>query len=265
MQARARIVQQDERSDAAAPVPFVYDDAALPVRDDLVAAHRRTWDYLARPGAWWTGAERVAIAAEVRRAPACALCRARKDALSPYAVPGTHDSGGGALPETAVDVVHRVVTDPARLARPWCEAAQAELGDGRYVELVGVLVSVLSIDAFDRGVGRPAEPLPAPRAGAPARRRPPAAVRDEAWVAMIPAAGLTAAERDLWTMRHPPNVLRALSLVPDEVRRLQDLSAACYLRVEQVADARAGGARAISRPQMELLAGRVSALNECFY
>ncbi len=54
-----------------------YANALVPVRDDLVAAHRRAWERLARPGTWWSGAERVAIAADVRSAAECALCRDR--------------------------------------------------------------------------------------------------------------------------------------------------------------------------------------------
>ena len=39
-----------------------YSAALVPVRDDFAAAHTRFWKRLASPGAWWTGAERVAIA-----------------------------------------------------------------------------------------------------------------------------------------------------------------------------------------------------------
>ena len=45
-----------------------YSAALVPVRDDFAAAHTRFWKRLSSPGAWWTGAERVAIAAEVRQA-----------------------------------------------------------------------------------------------------------------------------------------------------------------------------------------------------
>ena len=69
-----------------------YAAAPVPVRDDLLAAHRRAWQRLARAGNWWTGAERVAIAAEVRHAWQCSLCQARKAALSPYTIAGTHES-----------------------------------------------------------------------------------------------------------------------------------------------------------------------------
>jgi alkylhydroperoxidase family enzyme len=80
---------------------------------------------------------------------------------------------------------------------------------------------------------------------------------------MIPARGARGPEADLWPPGRTPNVLRALSLVPDEVRGLKDLSAAHYLPMEQVIDVRAH--RLLSRAQMELVAARVSALNECHY
>ena len=69
----------------------LYPDTDLPVRPDLEDAHRETWRRIAAPGTWWTGAERVAMAAEVRRARRCALCAERKAALSPFAVEGRHD------------------------------------------------------------------------------------------------------------------------------------------------------------------------------
>jgi hypothetical protein len=69
-------------------------------------------------------------------------------------------------------------------------------------------------------------------------------------------------EADLW--RRPVNVVRALSLVPDEVRALREQVSAHYLSPDEVPDPRARRGT-LSRPQMELVAGRVSALRECFY
>jgi hypothetical protein len=57
--------------------------------------------------------------------------------------------------------------------------------------------------------------------------------------------------------------MRAMSLVPDEVRGLVDLSAAHYLAPTAMMDLSAG--LSLDRAQIELIAGRVSALNECFY
>ncbi len=71
-----------------------YDSACVPVREDLVTAHQTQWARLARPGTWWTGKQRRAIAGEVRAAARCELCRQRKASLSPYTVPGEHHSEG---------------------------------------------------------------------------------------------------------------------------------------------------------------------------
>jgi hypothetical protein len=58
-----------------------YSNAIVAIREDLPAAHRRVWGRLARAGGWWTGAERIEIAAEVRQAASCPLCADRRSAL----------------------------------------------------------------------------------------------------------------------------------------------------------------------------------------
>src|SRR6059036_2052732 len=119
-----------------------YSAAGVPVRDDIRRSHRALWEHVAAPGAWWTGAERVAIAAESRHAVGCGLCRERKEALSPGAVRGEHDTYGE-LPTLVVDVIHRVRTDAGRLTRDWFEGViAAGLTAAEYVELVGVVTMV---------------------------------------------------------------------------------------------------------------------------
>ncbi len=110
-----------------------YAAAAVAVRPDLVAAQERAWHGLAGAGDWWTGAERVAIAGEVRAAWGCALCRERKAALSPAAVAGAHEAMP-ALPAVAIDAIHRITTDPGRLTRAWFDGLLAGgLSDAAYV------------------------------------------------------------------------------------------------------------------------------------
>ncbi len=229
---------------------FAYTDAPVPIRDLIPAAHRRAWERLARPGNWWTGAERVAIASELRRAPGCSLCLERKAALSPNAGQGTHD-GGGEMSELAIDTIHRIVTDPGRLSKGWYEGVIRDgLSEGQYVELVGVVVSVLSIDTLHRGLGIPLEPLPQPLPGEPSRERPAGLQDGVAWVPMLDG--------------RVGNVLRALSLVPDAVEQLKELSAVHYVRTEDVGNISVP-MPGLNRRQVELVAGRISALNECFY
>ncbi len=241
-----------------------YAGAPIPVRDDLVAAHDRAFARLAAAGTWWTGAERIAIAAAVREASRCRLCRERRNALSPAAIRGEHEGARSPLPSSAIDAAHRIASDPARLTRKWVEGLLTSgLGEGRYVELVGIVSTIVSIDAFCRGIGAPYHPLPLPREGEPSRHRPKAARREEAWVAMLPPGRPGGSESDLWGER-TGNVLRALSLVPDEVRGLQDLSEAHYLSMAAMTDL-SRGLGSLDRRQIELVAGRVSALRECFY
>ena len=243
-------------------MPFDYVGLPLPIPEPMRAAHRRAWERLAAPGDWWTGAERVAIAAEARAARTCVLCRQRKVALSPHAVAGAH-AATALLPAPAVESAHRVASDPGRLTRAGYEKALAAgLSDAHYVELLGIVVTLVNLDALHRALGVAPEPLPEPRAGEPSRRRPPTAqgVAWVAWLALDSPQG-----RELFEGRpRVPNVARALSLVPDAVRQLNELSGVHYLPIEDVIDPRAR-VPALSRAQMELVAGRVSALNECFY
>ena len=246
--------------------PFSCADAPFAVRADIGAAHRKYWQTLARPGSWRTGAERVAIAQESRQAVDCTLCRARKAALSPNAVVGRHDHGPG-LPEMAVDAVHRVVTDQNRITRKYVDdnAAAGLLSKEAYVELVGVVVAVFSIDEFHRALGLALEPLPQPQPGEPSRYRPAILSEDIGFVPTVPREGGVGPEADLWTHTRAANVVRALTLVPDALRDWRELGAAQYLSFAGMANYVKDDNRAIDRLQMELVAGRVSAVNECFY
>ena len=242
-----------------------YAATGVAIRDDLRAAHRRLLEHIRAPGTWWTGAERVAIAAEARRADECAFCRTRKAALSPVAVAGAHDTTG-TLPANVVDVVHRIRTDPARLSRAWFDAVIAGgLDVAPYVELVAVVTMLTGIDYFARALGIAPVGLPTPLPGAPSRHVPAGAHPGEAWVPMIAAEDATGPEADIYGTAGAfvPNIVRALSFVPAEVRTLWDTSAAHYLPVDQISDPTAR--RALDRNQMELVAARVSALNQCFY
>jgi hypothetical protein len=240
----------------------------LPIREDIVEVLREAWSRLAKPGNWFTGEQRVAIAAELRQASSCELCKARKEALSPSAVAGEHNHLG-ALPLRAVEVIHRIVTDQGRITRRWVDELITEgINDnnaqGEYVEIVGVVVMVFSIDEFNRGIGAPLETLPKPENGEPSHYLPPTLESETAFVPMIPADGNTGNEADLWGPM-TANVLRAMSLVPNAVRDLMLLSDSMYIPGIMMANPGQETGRAINRMQIELVAGRVSSHNECFY
>lgn len=246
-----------------------YAQSRYPVRDDVVEVHREGLRALARAGTWWTGPERLALAAEARAARDCALCRERKAALSPFGVEGDHDGPGVLAPEI-VDVVHRIVTDPGRLGRSWYEGviAGGALDEEHYVELVAVTVMTHALDVFARALGVPPARLSAPVDGAPSKQRPATARVERAWVPQIPAG---AEGGDDWRALYGDRPLvaqigRALSLVPAEVRMLQAFSGPHYMVLDHVSDpSYSTPGRALDRLQTELVASRVSAINECFY
>ncbi len=244
---------------------FEYSGATDVIRADLGDAHRTAWVHIANPGNWLNGTERVAIANETRRARHCELCARRKASLSPYADPEQHPAVN-ALSAALVDAIHRATTDASRLTRQWHAGLAAHgVSNEQYVEALGVAVLAISVDAFHHAMGLPLEPLPAPEPGESTRVRPQGLVFDQAWVEMIDPAQVGAAERDLFGPGPlgAAYVTRALTLAPREVRAWRALSAAQYLSPGRMTRLETG--KTLDRAQMELIAGRVSALNACFY
>jgi len=241
-----------------------YSAAGVPVREDLRRTHLAMLEYLRQPGCWFTGAERLAIAAESRNALACPLCLERRASLSPEHPKGDH-ARVSKLPEALVEIAHRLRLDPQRLSRGWFERVQtAGLEEGPYVELIGIAAFTAGIDFFCRSLGIEPFPLPAPVPGEPSHHRPQNARTGSAWVSMLAPEDATGPEADLYQgAGFVPNIARALSLVPDHVRVLQLESASHYVAMPDIPNPLIR--RSLDRLQMELVAARVSALNECFY
>ena len=251
-------------AESAAMQTLHYRHSPLPVRESLAASQRRAWARLGEPGEWWPAAVRIAIAEETRAAPDCAFCIERKAALSPYAVSGTHTAATG-LPEVLVEVIHRIRTDPERLTRRFYEDALAGgLSDAEYVETVAVIATVVAVDSFCDAMGLPRHALPAPVPGEPRRRRPAGAKDGLAWMPTVAPEDVTQAEAGMYDGLAAVNIHRALSLVPAEVVGFFDLDAEHYLPDAQLRDF-GTEYRALTHAQIEFLAARVSAINQCVY
>jgi hypothetical protein len=238
--------------------------ALLPIRPELMKALEAAWLTLATPGTWWTGAERIAIAAEARRAQSCVLCRRRKEALSPYSIDGRHDSFD-ALPPEAVEAIHRLASDAGRITEKWVRhLADGPLGEERYIEIVSIVAIITALDTFDRALGRPLRLLPEPVAGQPSRHRPAGARRTLAWVSTLAPQDVGPGDPNPFPVHGDKNIHLALSLVPQEVLNFFDLDVELYLKDHEIRDF-SREYRAISHRQIELIAARASALNKCYY
>jgi hypothetical protein len=247
------------------PRPIVdYSPAGVLVREDLRETHLAMLDHIRRPGSWFTGGERLAIAAESRNALACPLCLERKSSLSPEHPAGEHGRVSE-LPEALVEIAHRIRLDPQRLSRSWFDrVVGGDLEEGAYVELVGIVAFTAGLDHFCRALGVSPLPLPDPVAGDPSGYRPGNLKAGTAWVSMLAPEDASGPEATLYeSTGFVPNIARALSQVPDHVRVLQLESRSHYVAMGDIQDPSVR--RDLDRLQMELVAARVSAMNECFY
>ncbi len=212
--------------------------------------HESSVEAMAGVGTWWTGVQRCEIIAEARAARTHPLDLARKTAVTPNAVEGSHEATEH-LPAAAVEATHRISTDPGRLTRSWADEIMADIGEEAYVELVALVSSISTIDSFARCLGTEEIPLPPGGMGEPSRQRPDGMGDTGAWVAQTNVGVVRA------------NVARATSLVPEADAIWRDLVDQHYSRgsdfVALVWD------RALSRPQVEAIASAVSEVNECFY
>lgn len=239
----------------------MYENHQPAARADLRAAHEIAWSRLAGAGTWFDGQTRAAIVAELRHASDCALCQRSKKALSPTSVVGVHDSLGLVATEL-IDVIHRLRHDAARITKSWVD--DISITDGEYVELIAVVATTLAVDGFTDTLGWPRNDLPSVQPGTPSRRRPVKAKLQLAWVPTVHPQDVVPGEVNPYENVRGVHIHQALSLVAEEVVAFFELDAAQYLPGSAVRDF-ANEHRALSHQQIELLAARVAAINQCVY
>lgn len=160
-------------------------------------------------------------------------------------------SGGdptGELDAVTTRAVRTVAARPAAIRREWVsDLLDGGLDHPRYVELVAVVSRAVAIDTLLGALALEGERLPEPLGGEPSGDIDRRARIGKAWVPMVGGASIT----------------QALSLVPAENAELEMLHGPLYLTFEEMSDPVIH--KGLSRPQMELVAARTSAHNECFY
>ena len=123
------------------------------------------------------------------------------------------------------------------------------------------------IEFFGCGLGLPPRKLLEPADGTlPSFERPAEAVDEgffTASVPSVPAGGALA--QSLYGESPAGNIFRAVSLVPDEARRVMSLVSQQYFGAEHLLDFHATSDHALSRAQIELVATKASEHNQCFY
>mgnify|MGYP001445356916 CR=1 FL=1 len=214
------------------------------VNKEIIESFDVVWDHLGRSGAWWTGAQRIAIAEQVR----CSAPRPLWDKAPP--LDSFSDDHDGELTYFEKGVVERVTVEPSSIDLETYREIISRIGEDKYAELAAVVSQIVPIDHLHDALGIDRQQLP-PVTDAPiTQERPDALVYDVGFLPTLPSEGL-------------PHVAVALSLaLADNARRM--------LLVRSMYSGKSfedmvWTHRNLSRPQIELVAARTSALNECFY
>jgi len=217
----------------------VSTDSPVDIREDLRLAHRLALAHVAAPGATLDGARRRRIG-EV--------------AIGAYLDPGPQPPWVPVYGDPLLDAARRL----ARFADTLTEAVYAQaLAEGveavEWVEMVGVVIAAVAPTAFAHAAGLPILDLPTPGDGPPTGLiASPLVSATLNWVPVAAPADQTA------------SVVQALSAVPAEWDNLWRLAEAQYMSDAQMSDP-LWNRGTLSRPQMELVAGRLSLVRRCFF
>ena len=199
---------------------------------------------LGKTGAWWTGHQRIEIANEVRNSERPALDERTND-LSQY----SHEETESISPYVKA-VIRKITYESSTIDRDTYDSIVEVLGEDRYAELAAIVTQVVPVFTLADILGYPREKLPNAHDGAPTKERPEDLVNDVAFLPTFSPRGL-------------PHVAVSLSLAQADNARRMLLVRSMYSGTnfgEMVWEH-----RSLSRQQIELVAARTSAINECFY
>ncbi len=214
------------------------------VPDEVIQSFEIVWQNLGKPGAWWTGQQRIQIAQEVRNSSQPTLVERVND-LSKY----SHQETESLSPYVRA-VVRKITYESSTIDRDAYDRIVDVLGQDRYAELAAIVTQVVPVFTLADILGYPREKLPNAHDGAPTKERPEDLVNDVAFLPTFSPRGL-------------PHVAVSLSLAQADNARRMLLVRSMYSGTnfgEMVWEH-----RSLSRQQIELVAARTSAINECFY
>jgi hypothetical protein len=207
---------------------------------------------------------------ETRAAWDCPICALKKKAFSTKSITESH-LADPPLASKVVEAIHRFVTDPSRLSEQWVlELKQEGIGYPKIVELIGVVASGISMDYLFWGLGVEPPELPKPGTGKPVLEEPQELGFHTAWVpTVIPEKSKGRLKAFYDSAANPAgrvaHVMQALSAAPETLLAFYDLTEVIYLPPGKVSNPGTKTGRAITRPQIELLAAMISAANACQY
>ena len=237
----------------------MYDKSDYSVTPEISALHANELDSFTQNGTWGSATQRAAIASTARNARSAA-------GLQIAAPDGENDLSE--LPDAALELARELALGGTAIDRDYFKRITGEgVTEGAYVEIVSVVSRLVNLDVFARGIGMSPQPLGnISDLGKPSFERPKEAIDEGFFTASIPSAPAGGAiAESLYGESPAGNILRSLSLVPAEARRVIDLVANQYFSGPKFMDLAGDTGYALSRAQIEVVASKVSAHNRCFY
>jgi len=219
----------------------------LNVPENLLDAFNSCWERIAESGEWWTGKERIAILEEVRKA--------REEGQPGVGLPlsDLSDDPSPIISPLVCEIARKVTSNAHEIDDKWAKQAIAYIGEGKYSELVSLVVNILPIDVFCLLLERPVVSLPVPKNGKPSELIPDGLADGGAFVPW---------RAENWV---GPNVARALSFVPKDNAIRMKLVESMYAGSDKFISMIWDDNEPLDRSQVEIIAARTSSINECFY
>jgi len=214
---------------------------------DVLDAFNACWERVAETGEWWSGKERIAILEEVRKG------RNEGDLRAKAALEDLSDKPSPIISPLTSEIVHMVTSNAHEIDDKWAKDAINRIGEGKYSELVSLVVNIVPIDIFCLLLGRPIVSLPVPKNGKPGGLIPDGLSDGGAFVRW---------RTENWV---GPNVARALSFVPKDNAIRMQLVQSMYAGSDKFISMVWEDDEPLDRSQVEIIAARTSSLNECFY
>lgn len=221
-----------------------FDSLRPVVSSEIIESFQIVWDNLGKPGSWWSGHQRIEIAEEIRDSSPPSIAERIVD-FSSY----SNEAASGITPFVRA-VARKVAYESSSINKDIFDQIVAVIGEDQYAEIAAIASQLIPIYHLADVLGYDREQLPNAEPGDPSGEKPDALINGVGFLPTLPTNGI-------------PHVAVSLSLAQaDNARRM--------LLVRAMYSGKDFGEmiwthRNLSRPQIELVAARTSAINECFY
>ncbi|BDD11154.1 hypothetical protein FUAX_35860 [Fulvitalea axinellae] len=231
----------------------IFNESTFPVPVDKhrIFIFNQIWERLSEPGYWWNAKEKAALVEIIRNAKRPEIFDRKRKSVAEL----SSQSYEGLIPPLVADTIERIVTEPGDLDRKWAVDVIDKIGEGPYAELIAIVILLMPIDLFTTYLGMDHIPLSSPQHGDALKSYPDNLVDNGAWIRQTQEA-----VDNLQLV----NVSRALSILPYDNTLRRTLVDAMYMEKHSFFD-KVWKNKALSRPQLEILATKTSAINKCFY